>query len=42
VTAEITALWKNATVAEQFREDLARAGYVLARGDRRVFVVIDR
>jgi Relaxase/Mobilisation nuclease domain len=42
VSAELTAMWRAAAGADDFREQLAKAGYVLARGDRRVFVVIDR
>lgn len=42
LSAELTALWHQKTSGRQFQEDLAKAGYRLARGDRRVFVVIDR
>jgi hypothetical protein len=42
VTADLTALWQASGSAEEFCAGLAKAGYVLARGDRRVFVVIDR
>lgn len=41
VSAELTALWQSSTDGETFRRRLEEAGYVLARGDRRVFVVID-
>lgn len=42
VTDEITALWKVTGGGEAFRQRLEAAGYTLARGDRRVFVVLDR
>jgi hypothetical protein len=42
VTAEITALWNASHSGRDFRQRLEKAGYVLARGDRRVFVVVDR
>jgi hypothetical protein len=42
VSAELTALWQGSGDAQAFRKKLAEAGYTLARGDRRVFVVIDR
>ena len=40
--AEITALWHSSGNAEAFQARLEEAGYRLARGDRRVLVVIDR
>jgi Relaxase/Mobilisation nuclease domain len=42
VSAELTALWRGSSDAERFKKRLEEAGYILARGDRRVFVVIDR
>lgn len=41
VSAQLTALWQGSRDAEAFRKKLQEAGYVLARGDRRLFVVID-
>ena len=40
--SELSALWQGAGSADAFQEALRKAGYTLARGDRRVFVVIDR
>jgi hypothetical protein len=42
VSAELTALWQASGTGAEFREKIAKAGYVLARGDRRTFVVVDR
>ncbi|MGO3933073.1 relaxase/mobilization nuclease domain-containing protein [Rhodopseudomonas pseudopalustris] len=42
VSKEISALWLASPDGAGFRKRLADAGYILARGDRRVFVVIDR
>jgi hypothetical protein len=42
VSAELTELWRMSRNGAEFRDLLTKAGYVLARGDRRVFVVIDR
>jgi hypothetical protein len=42
MSAELGALWHASDSAREFRKKLEEAGYVLARGDRRVFVVIDR
>jgi relaxase-like protein len=42
ITSELTALWSSSSSGEEFRCRLEEAGYVLARGDRRVFVVIDQ
>lgn len=39
---EITALYRSSDNAESFRAGLERAGYVLAQGDRRSYVVVDR
>lgn len=41
IQAEVTALWHATTTGEQFRKRLDDAGYVLARGDRRTFVIVD-
>lgn len=41
ITEDITAIWRNTQTGQQFAEALEKAGYVLARGDRRHFVVID-
>jgi Relaxase/Mobilisation nuclease domain len=41
VQAEITALWRSTARGDEFREKLHDAGYILARGDRRTFVVVD-
>src|SRR5262249_17934267 len=38
-SAEITAFWRQKRSGRQFQDDLVKAGYRLARGDRRVFVV---
>ena len=38
----ITALYRNSDNAESFRVGLERAGYVLAQGERRAYVVVDR
>jgi hypothetical protein len=42
ITAEITALWLSSGDADAFQARIEEAGYRLARGDRRVLVVIDR
>ncbi|MEI9990194.1 MAG: relaxase/mobilization nuclease domain-containing protein [Rhizomicrobium sp.] len=42
VKEEITQVFRSADNAETFRAALEDAGYVLAKGDRRDFVVIDR
>ena len=42
VSTDITALWFASSNGAEFRRKLEEAGYTLARGDRRVFVVIDR
>lgn len=41
VQAEITALWRSTTSGDEFRAKLQDAGYILTRGDRRSFVVVD-
>ena len=38
----ITALYRSSDNAETFRAGLERAGYVLAQGERRAYVVVDR
>jgi hypothetical protein len=40
--AEITALFHASDSAESLQAGLERAGYVLARGERRAYVVVDR
>lgn len=40
--ADITALFRSSDSAETFRAGLERAGYVLAQGERRAHVVVDR
>jgi len=40
--AEITQAWRRAADPQAFRKALATYGYVLARGDKRGFVVVDR
>ncbi|WP_298242023.1 relaxase/mobilization nuclease domain-containing protein [uncultured Bradyrhizobium sp.] len=42
VTFEVTALWSGSSNGAVFKRKLEEAGYTLARGDRRVFVIIDR
>lgn len=41
VTEQITGLWRDTDTGKAFADGLYRAGYILARGDRRDFVVID-
>ena len=40
-TQEITQIWRSTGTGQEFADDLAKAGYLLARGDRRDFVVVD-
>jgi hypothetical protein len=40
--ADITTLFRSSDSAEAFRAGLERSGYVLAQGERRAFVVVDR
>jgi hypothetical protein len=40
--SELSSLWRGAEDAHAFQDALRKAGFTLARGDRRVFVVIDR
>lgn len=42
VEEEVTALWKEADSPETFRAKLEGMGYVLARGDRRTYCIVDR
>jgi hypothetical protein len=42
VKEEITRLWQATSTGKEFAAALEKAGYVLARGDRRSFVVVDR
>jgi Relaxase/Mobilisation nuclease domain len=41
VKAEVSALWRSADNAQSFKAALEERGYILARGDRRDFVIID-
>ncbi|MEY2853171.1 MAG: hypothetical protein RL030_303, partial [Pseudomonadota bacterium] len=41
VTAEVTALWHQTNSGQAFAAALAARGYVLAKGDRRDFVIVD-
>lgn len=41
VTEQVTALWRTTDNGKSFAAGLSDAGYVLARGDRRDFVIID-
>ncbi|WP_299913063.1 relaxase/mobilization nuclease domain-containing protein [uncultured Paracoccus sp.] len=40
--ADITTLFRSSDSAESFRAGLERSGYVLAQGERRAYVVVDR
>lgn len=42
VTAELTGLWNAAETGAAFKAALEERGYILARGDRRDFCVIDQ
>jgi len=42
VKAQVTALFRASDNAEAFKTALEDAGYILARGDRRDFVLVDR
>ena len=42
VKAEVSALWRSADNARSFKAALEERGYILARGDRRDFVIIDQ
>jgi nucleoside-triphosphatase THEP1 len=39
---QITALWNNHKDAQTFRDRLQEAGYILARGSKRDYVVVDK
>jgi hypothetical protein len=41
VTAEVTELWQSADNGQAFAAALGERGYILAKGDRRDFVIID-
>jgi hypothetical protein len=41
VTGQVTALWRTTDSGKAFAAALSDAGYVLARGDRRDFVIVD-
>jgi len=41
VTAELTELWQTSETGREFRLSVEYAGYLLAQGDRRSFVIID-
>jgi hypothetical protein len=41
VKAEVSALWRSADSGKAFAQALADAGYILARGDRRDYVIVD-
>jgi hypothetical protein len=42
VKEEITQIWRRTETGQEFADGLSKAGYVLARGDRRDFVMVDR
>ena len=42
VKAEVSALFRSSDNADAFRAALEDAGYVLAQGDRRDFIIVDR
>jgi hypothetical protein len=42
ISNELSALWEGSRTGSEFKRRLEEAGYVLVRGDRRVYVVIDR
>jgi hypothetical protein len=42
VKEEITQIWRSTESGRDFADGLSKAAYVLARGDRRDFVVVDR
>ncbi|MFT2096711.1 relaxase/mobilization nuclease domain-containing protein [Acidiphilium multivorum] len=42
IKAEITVLWRQTDSGKAFAGALAEAGYILARGDKRDFIVIDQ
>ena len=42
VKADLTALWGQTRTGQEFAAAVAERGYILAQGDRRDFVVVDR
>lgn len=42
IKEQVTALWRQTNTGQEFAAELSKAGFVLARGDRRDFVIIDR
>lgn len=42
ISAELRLLWQGSGNGRAFQKKLEQAGYALAKGDRRVFVVVDR
>jgi hypothetical protein len=42
IRVELSGLWRKSADGHSFKESIEKAGYRLARGDRRGFVVIDR
>ena len=42
VTADLTRCWQETKTGREFRDAIERAGYLLARGDRRDFCVVDQ
>jgi Ni,Fe-hydrogenase III component G len=42
ITADLTRCWQATKTGRQFRDAIQRAGYLLARGDRRDFCVVDQ
>ena len=42
VKAEVTGMWRDADSGAAFRASLAERGYLLCKGDRRDFCIIDR
>ena len=42
VSADLTRIWSETSTGRGFKAAVERAGYILARGDRRDFCVVDR
>jgi hypothetical protein len=42
VKKQVTDIWLSTTTASEFADKLKQAGFLLARGDRRDFVIVDR
>ena len=42
ITSELTELWQASDNGQSFRAAIEQRGYVLARGDRRDFVILDK